>query len=480
MDCMQAREMLDAFLTGELSAVELEELRRHLDSCEECRQELEETKRLTTTMMELLGPLKPRESFPQKVSERIVKAPGLRKLGGWVALGAAGVVALAASIALLAGEEPAGRLGVCMGEAQLFRYSSGEWKKLPLRPEVYAGEMLVTPPGARATVHLPGATVRLAENGVVQLLTGELNLTMGQLYVDARTEEGAKVRTGSALARGKQARFEVEVRQDGRVRVSAYEGKVEVKSGPGTFRVRQGRAAVFVPGKLPEKEEELKGRLPSWLDDATLEEKMRRAGVLVARLKGKEVHRAYGEILDLGGAALPALLGAAKAPDDASTPHVLRALGKLGGPRVEPVVREKLLSDDEHVFRAACEALADTGHTGHTGQKRTPDDLGDVLTDRQRPAAIRAEAARWLGRMRAKRETPRLLVSLACGEPLVEIAAAEALAKIGNKAGGFALANMLSDEREEVRKLAHRSLVRAYGVSLPPDGSAWCEWLNQR
>ena len=76
MNCAQAREMLDAFLTGELPAAEVKELRGHLDSCEECREELEETKRFTTTMMELLRPLKPRERFSEKVTERIVKTPG--------------------------------------------------------------------------------------------------------------------------------------------------------------------------------------------------------------------------------------------------------------------------------------------------------------------------------------------------------------------------------------------------------------------
>jgi anti-sigma factor RsiW len=126
MNCAQAREMLDAFLTGELSETEVQELRTHLDSCEDCREELEETKRFTTTMMELLRPLKPRERFSQKVTERTVRTPGLRRLGGWIALGAAGVVALAASVALLKGKEPAARLGPCVGQVQLFRYSLGE------------------------------------------------------------------------------------------------------------------------------------------------------------------------------------------------------------------------------------------------------------------------------------------------------------------------------------------------------------------
>ena len=111
MDCTQAREMLDAFLTGELSTAELEELRGHLDSCEECRRELEETKRLTTSMIEILKPSRPREAFSERITQRLVRASGVRKFGGWIALGAAGVVALAASVALLASEEPAARLG---------------------------------------------------------------------------------------------------------------------------------------------------------------------------------------------------------------------------------------------------------------------------------------------------------------------------------------------------------------------------------
>ncbi|MFH2006907.1 MAG: zf-HC2 domain-containing protein [bacterium] len=70
MDHSRAQELLTDYLDGELTGAELEELERHLETCEECRAEAESL-RETLSMLSGLKKLDPAPDFLQQVNQKI-------------------------------------------------------------------------------------------------------------------------------------------------------------------------------------------------------------------------------------------------------------------------------------------------------------------------------------------------------------------------------------------------------------------------
>jgi len=96
MSCSEIREDLGAYLDGELDAARRSELASHLDSCADCRAELERLRRLSGLLRGL-----PQERAPEGLARRIVGALALGSWRGWTgALGAAAAIALAAVVGL--------------------------------------------------------------------------------------------------------------------------------------------------------------------------------------------------------------------------------------------------------------------------------------------------------------------------------------------------------------------------------------------
>jgi anti-sigma factor RsiW len=70
VDHTRAQELLNDYLDGELTGAELEELERHLETCEECRAEVESL-RETLSMLSGLKKLDPAPDFLQQVNQKI-------------------------------------------------------------------------------------------------------------------------------------------------------------------------------------------------------------------------------------------------------------------------------------------------------------------------------------------------------------------------------------------------------------------------
>ncbi len=75
MECDKAKELLSAYLDGEVTEKERHLLEEHLDSCKSCRQELEELRRIVGLVASL-----PKEAAPEGFAQRTVArlpAPGI-------------------------------------------------------------------------------------------------------------------------------------------------------------------------------------------------------------------------------------------------------------------------------------------------------------------------------------------------------------------------------------------------------------------
>lgn len=102
MNCKQSKEWLSPFLDGMLTVEESRELAAHLDSCPECRQELEELR----TLQRLLAaePAQPAADFFQRLGDRLSRQ-GAGVAGWWQRLSRkqrlTGLATLAAALLLV-------------------------------------------------------------------------------------------------------------------------------------------------------------------------------------------------------------------------------------------------------------------------------------------------------------------------------------------------------------------------------------------
>lgn len=74
MTCMKAQGLITAFINDELEIDELEEFIRHIQSCEECMEELEVYYALLTAMKQLDEDKNLSNDFSQELKERIERS----------------------------------------------------------------------------------------------------------------------------------------------------------------------------------------------------------------------------------------------------------------------------------------------------------------------------------------------------------------------------------------------------------------------
>ncbi|HPU63531.1 MAG TPA: zf-HC2 domain-containing protein [Mobilitalea sp.] len=72
MTCMEAQSLITRFINDELEIVELEEFIKHIESCSECREELEVYYALLTAMKQLDEDKNLSQDFSQELQEKIV------------------------------------------------------------------------------------------------------------------------------------------------------------------------------------------------------------------------------------------------------------------------------------------------------------------------------------------------------------------------------------------------------------------------
>jgi len=69
---MEAQSLITRFINDELEIVELEEFIKHIESCSECREELEVYYALLTAMKQLDEDKNLSQDFSQELQEKIV------------------------------------------------------------------------------------------------------------------------------------------------------------------------------------------------------------------------------------------------------------------------------------------------------------------------------------------------------------------------------------------------------------------------
>ncbi len=74
MTCMKAQSLITAFINDELDIDELEEFTRHVQSCDECKEELEVYYALLTAMKQLDEDKNLSDDFNQELKEKLERS----------------------------------------------------------------------------------------------------------------------------------------------------------------------------------------------------------------------------------------------------------------------------------------------------------------------------------------------------------------------------------------------------------------------
>ena len=102
MSCRERIEQIGAYLDGELAGAELEELRRHLAECAECRRELAQQQKLWSLLEEASSPAEASEHLYARIlgrtTRRKERRPAVRILRWAAPLAAAATLVLAVTL----------------------------------------------------------------------------------------------------------------------------------------------------------------------------------------------------------------------------------------------------------------------------------------------------------------------------------------------------------------------------------------------
>jgi hypothetical protein len=260
MDCKAVRENLVAFVDRGLSPEQMREIERHLGECPDCEREHRRLAKFTTSLVELLEPLRPSRSFKESVittvttHERRGMAPPQPSAAKstteriLIALVAGLILAsmVGAAVLILRSTPPAGKLVVEAGSATILHYRGGSWQAVPARREILPGERVATSADSRAVLRLEGASVTVGGETTVQVESSPEALRIhfaspGKLYADVNILRDFQVvaqQVRVTLGRGAAC---VELRADGVVVVSAVEGSPRVSSPDVTIQLAGGR-----------------------------------------------------------------------------------------------------------------------------------------------------------------------------------------------------------------------------------------------
>jgi len=171
---------------------------------------------------------------------------------------------------------------------------------------------------------------------------------------------------------------------------------------------------------------------------------------LIARLASEEIDEAAAaadELAQAGNAALPFLVSAAHAKEEAVRRRVAAVLGRINGPEALPTLYVMLKDESDAVRREAICAVGNHRQAESTGR------LGEFLLDKN--PLLRMEAAMALGRIGDVKTLAVLKRSCLDDDPRVRKAAVVALGLFGHRSGIPVLISSLEDENKTVRKLAH-------------------------
>ena len=85
MNCQRVNSLLSAYIDGELTGVEMIEIRRHLDGCRGCRDELDDL-RAVKRLVGRVQPAQPSADLPGRICASLDQVQPYSLLGAWSAL----------------------------------------------------------------------------------------------------------------------------------------------------------------------------------------------------------------------------------------------------------------------------------------------------------------------------------------------------------------------------------------------------------
>ncbi len=263
MNCKEVKRKLSAYADGELAADTEKQVRAHLDSCANCRAELDFLERLARISSDAFKNAPFNENIVDAAFGRITerRAVAVRSLSfRKIALAAASVLAVA-SIVLLAslyvvetGRVPAA-LAVGVSESALVRNAgSSAWRQLGLGDRLYSGDVVKSASGDSVALETPrGSRLVLNRNTSVQvgadLPTASFELISGELFAEVN-KEPFRIQADGTTVQVHGTCFSVRKAFDKTV-VTVVEGVVSCVSAQTEVRVTAGQQTVVNAGFAP-------------------------------------------------------------------------------------------------------------------------------------------------------------------------------------------------------------------------------------
>ncbi len=99
--CEQIRELLDGYLSRELTAEQTREVERHLADCAGCTAEFEAGRRLRAQLQETVRGEPVPAGLESRIRKALAGAPARRRSGWWAVAAAAAVIAIVAMVSYL-------------------------------------------------------------------------------------------------------------------------------------------------------------------------------------------------------------------------------------------------------------------------------------------------------------------------------------------------------------------------------------------
>ena len=101
MNCHRLVSLLSAYIDGELTGVEMIEIRRHLDGCRACQDELDDL-RAVKRLVGRLQPAQPSVDLPTRICARLDQVQPYSLLGAWTAVWRSSFQKLSPAVAAVA------------------------------------------------------------------------------------------------------------------------------------------------------------------------------------------------------------------------------------------------------------------------------------------------------------------------------------------------------------------------------------------
>ena len=400
MNCLQAQELVNAAMDGEILSQDQAALDEHLAVCPQCQEASEQLHRQDALLRAGLAPMRDAASaLAERVAQQVTTSPpgtAVASTRAWSWLGALAAGFFLAAIVFQpwkkpreivverlirlpaaeahapqsASQPPLIQLAVATGPVEVLPASKLEWFACPTSGAVDAESSIRTGPLARCEfATADGAQLRMNNNTEIRLSGNQVELSKGQVCSSVRPGQSpVEVKTADATVSAQDGQFEL-ARNNGEAVLTVIQGQAIVRDRQGEQTIDAGNRATLSQGKVAAVRRVSDPVLEtSWMHEVLAlkgggdPEYMQRMQALLAQIGQAKLSILYEEeIRRQGDSCVAPLVEFIRStlPDDEVTKRrrAARIVADVAQPRSIPELVLLLSDEDAFVRRSAAEGL---------------------------------------------------------------------------------------------------------------------------